>query len=224
MNRAVAALSLVTMALAPIAGLTQQKSSAEDEWAAIVQCAAIKNVDARHQCTDAVMRGAGLLGDAATERRAQFGLSKSAPAAAAAPPAEPAAAAPNPAPAAATAGAAGAQAPATTASAAAKAAPDAPATKSAAPAPASAKASSSGTAGDGSEARRVDVTLAHVEVAKDGTLTLTTSEGAVWRELENDAINPRPREGDAMIIERTKFGGYFCRMGKHVTFRCVRKS
>ena len=70
----------------------------------------------------------------------------------------------------------------------------------------------------------MDVTLARVEVAKDGRLTLTTSEGAVWRELENDPISPRPREGDALSIEKTAFGGYFCRMGKHVTFRCVRRT
>ncbi len=212
MNRAVAALSLVTMALAPIAGMTQQKSSAEDEWAAIVQCAAIKNVEARHQCTDAVMLGAGLLGDEATDQRAQLGPSKSAPAAEAVAPAPATVAVPAPV---------AAAAPSPIAAPAASAAASA---KSAAPSPASAKAPAFGAAADMSEPKRVDVTLAHVEVAKDGRLTLTTSEGAVWRELEKDPINPTPHEGDAMIIEKTIFGGYFCRMGKHVTFRCVRKS
>ncbi len=194
MKRAAAAWSLVTLALAPIIGLSQQKSSAEDEWAAIVKCSAIKDVDARHLCTDAVMRGAGLLADDAVERRAQFGLSKSAPAASGAAVAATAAAQSAPAP----------------ASTAATVAPVAAATVAAAPA--------------ASDPKRMEVTLARVEVAKDGRLTLTTSEGAVWRELENDPISPRPREGDALTIEKTAFGGYFCRMGKHVTFRCVRRT
>jgi hypothetical protein len=225
MNRA-AVLCLVTMALAPSAGMSQQTSSAAAEWGAIVKCAALKNVDARHRCTDAVMRDAGLLSDEATERRQQFGLPSTAPAAAgsaaASAPASSAASAP-----------AGRTTAASKVKSAAPAAMTAPAGADSTPSPAAARpaaavakaapaAPAAGTA-DGSDSKRIDVTLAHVASARDGKLTLTTSEGAVWEELESDHIQP-PRQGETLTVEKTVFGGYLCRVGKHVTFRCMRKS
>jgi hypothetical protein len=66
------------------------------------------------------------------------------------------------------------------------------------------------------------VTLAHVEMGRDKKLVLTTSDGAVWRPLETDPILPTPVEGQTMTIEKTIFGGFFCKPSKHAAFRCIR--
>jgi hypothetical protein len=66
------------------------------------------------------------------------------------------------------------------------------------------------------------VTLATVATGSDGRLVLTTTEGVVWRQVESTAVRPTPTQGKVMTIERTSAGGFLCRFGKWVEFRCFR--
>jgi hypothetical protein len=66
------------------------------------------------------------------------------------------------------------------------------------------------------------VTLATVAPGADGKLVLTTTDGAVWRQVESNAVRPTPAQGQTMTIERTRFGGFMCKPGKWVAFRCYR--
>jgi hypothetical protein len=69
---------------------------------------------------------------------------------------------------------------------------------------------------------QVEVTLATVSPGADGKLVLTTTDGAVWRQVESNAVRPTPAQGQIMTIERTSFGGFMCKAGKWVAFRCYR--
>jgi hypothetical protein len=68
----------------------------------------------------------------------------------------------------------------------------------------------------------VQVTLASVVTGDDGKLVLTTTEGAVWRQVESTPVRPVPAQGKVMTIERSSFGGFMCEFGKWVAFRCFR--
>jgi hypothetical protein len=131
----------------------------------MTKCAAIAADVARHRCSDAVLRNAGLL-VAPTSTPKSFGLETS--------PAH---------------------------------------TEQAATATAAAKRPSDA---------QLQVTLAAVAPGADGKLVLTTTEGAVWRQVESDVVRPTPAQGQAMTIERTSFGGFMCKPGKWVAFRCYR--
>ncbi len=69
---------------------------------------------------------------------------------------------------------------------------------------------------------RVEVTLSSVMKAGHGTLLLTTSDGAVWRQSESEVLRPEPAEGQKMTIIKKSFGGFMCMSDKRVAFRCYR--
>lgn len=79
-----------------------------------------------------------------------------------------------------------------------------------------------GAAAERHSADELDVVLATVEQAGDGKLVLTTTDGAVWRQVESQAIRPTPEQGQTMTIARTRFGGFMCKPSKWVAFRCFR--
>ncbi len=182
-------------------------------WSAITLCARIAKDSDRHVCLDDALRNAGLM------------------------PAHPTAA---PVPAAGTAPAAGAVAPAAAAgatapvAAAGAAAAPAPAGAAApavhAPDPASTAPSKESRADFGLQpktvrepavARTLQVTLSRVDQA-DGKLLLTTTEGAIWKQVESTDVWPVPTGGQTMTIQRGSFGGFFCEPSKYVSFRCFR--
>jgi hypothetical protein len=164
-------------------------------WSAITLCARIAKDSDRHVCLDDALRSAGLM------------------------PAHSTAAA---VPAAGTAPAAGAVAPAAAAGAAAPAA-QAPDTAS----PAQSKESRADfglqpkTFREPAVARTLQVTLRQVDQA-DGKLLLTTTEGAIWKQVESSDVWPVPTGGQTMTIEQGAFGGFFCEPSKYVSFRCFR--
>lgn len=69
---------------------------------------------------------------------------------------------------------------------------------------------------------RVEVTLASVEDPGNGKLILTTTDGAVWRQVESQAIRPMPEKGQTMVVEEASLGSFMCRPSKWVSFRCYR--
>ena len=85
---------------------------------------------------------------------------------------------------------------------------------SSAPAPASAPKKE--------QAEHLEVTLAKVEQGGDGKLVLTTSDGAVWHQVESGAVSQTPKQGGTMRIEARSLGGYMCAPSKYVSFRCYR--
>jgi hypothetical protein len=159
-------------------------AQATDVTAALSRCGAILDDARRHDCTDGVLRDAGMLPSAAarsTERRKTFGLAR---------PGRPAVATVQ-------------KPPRTGKVAVAKAVP----------------AKLPPVADDDS---RIEIMLARVVQAGDGKLELTTAEGAVWRQVENEAVSPMPQAGRGMTIEKTALGGYRCITGKWAAFRCTR--
>jgi hypothetical protein len=69
---------------------------------------------------------------------------------------------------------------------------------------------------------RVAVTLANVEQRGDGKLVLTTTDGAIWRQVESEAIRPLPAQGQTMTIAKNSLGGFMCESANRVAFRCYR--
>ncbi|HEY4214622.1 MAG TPA: hypothetical protein VGM84_24310 [Steroidobacteraceae bacterium] len=201
---------LVASAVLPAIGYCQ--SSAEASWEAIKTCATLKEDKARFTCYDAVVRGAGLLPSAAELHRDTFGL----PANAAAPPPPPNAAdAPATPPAPVAAAPKSAAAPSVAANPARTAAPPVPAV---APAPVPTPAPpATPPAHD-----KLDVTIAKVDESRDGKFTVTTTEGAVWRQIESVTLHQPPLKGDTMTITEGFLGGFMCKSSKYVTFRCQR--
>ena len=201
-HAAVVCLAIVAASL-PAAGYCQ--SSAETSWEAIKTCATIKEDKPRFTCYDAVVRGAGLLPSAAELHRDTFGLPANAagpaPKAADAPAAPPA-----PAP------VAVAPKSAAAASVAAMPAPAVPAV-----APVVPPAAATPPAHD-----KLDVVIANVDQGHDGKFTVTTTEGAVWRQIESVTLHQPPLKGDTMIISQGVLGGFMCKSSKYVTFRCQR--
>ena len=172
LNRASLAstLGLAMIVWAPHVARAEQAAGAEAGWAAITKCAALADDEARHTCSDEVLRKAGLLPTAqakASEQRKKFGLERPAVRETSAP-------------------------------------------------------VTSGAASVKSEDDLLHVTLTHVAKGGDGKLALTTSEGAVWRQIESATLYPMPVEGQAMAIEKTRLGGFMCKPSPHVTFRCLR--
>lgn len=152
-------------AWAPHAARSEGNTDKDAGWAAITRCAAIAEDDARHACTDDVLREAGLLGvkkSAKTpQQRERFGLQT--------PPPKPAD----------------------------------PAKKR--------------------EEDKLEVTLATIAQAPDGKLVVTTTDGAVWHQVESNPIHQLPEQGQAMTIRRTAFGGFMCEPKDRLAFRCFRK-
>jgi hypothetical protein len=139
---------------------SQQPASPEAGWAAIVKCAEIAEDRQRHECTDDVLRNAGVLAPAEGARRKRFGLQR--------------------------------------------------------------EEKPPGAAKLRQEDEKLEVTLAAVEKSGDGKLMLTTTENAVWRQVESDAVRPMPEQGQTLTIEKTSFGGFMCKTAKAVAFRCFR--
>jgi hypothetical protein len=144
-----------------------------DGWARIILCAKAATTQARHDCTDDVLRRAGLLAPPARKTPA-VGAAR-------------------------------------------------PEAATAVPQEASEHRRSFGLPAPTPRAgQRLDAVLADARVDGEGKLVLTTAEGAVWRQAESEAILPPPRAGQALAIEKASLGGYVCRLGRWVAFRCLR--
>ena len=167
----------VALAGTMIAGAAAAQGGAPDAGfgAEMAACGALANDAARHSCTDAALRKAGLMAPPqarAAERRRTFGL----------------------------------QVPSVHLARGPKAA------RTEAP------------VADGEEASdTITVTLDKVSLRGDGRLVVTTTEGAVWSQLEMEPVRPTPARGQSMTIERTIPSGFMCQSGRWTAFRCSRE-
>jgi hypothetical protein len=173
----------------------QGPSISDVAWAKMVKCAAIGDDTARHTCTDSVFREAGLISEEtqAAAKRQSFGLNKKS---------EPLAAAAAPV-----------QAPAASAAPVSAAAPATASAGAAAPSP---------PKKEKAQPENLEVTLAKVDKSYDGKLTLTTTDGAIWHQVEGGAVSTIPTQGGTMTITARSLGGYMCATSKYVSFRCYR--
>ena len=71
------------------------------------------------------------------------------------------------------------------------------------------------------EPEAMALTLASVTQARDGKLTLTTEDGAVWRQIESMDVLITPRPGQILTVHRASFGSFLCQVSTK-TFRCSR--
>ncbi len=78
------------------------------------------------------------------------------------------------------------------------------------------------SAGPAPKSENLEVTLAKVDHSGDGKLVLTTTDGAVWHQVESDAVRQIPKQGEVMKIEARSLGGFMCQPSKYVSFRCYR--
>lgn len=91
-----------------------------------------------------------------------------------------------------------------------------------APAPAPAATPAPATATPASP-DRLEVEIASAQRAGNARLVLTTTEGAVWRQVESVDMPIPPSAGERMGIRRGVAGGYRCTMARtNLTFRCER--
>lgn len=208
-----AGAAATTSALAQTAAINDSDSG----WRAMSACAEQPTEGARHACMDDVLRRAGLLTPERETRQQldRFGL-KGDPRSPATPRA-PTSASP------ATPRAPTSEAPAVTGGTLAPSASSASsaastATASSTPAPSEV---ASGVAPPPAPST-VEVELARVSTTHDEKLILTTTDGAVWRQIEGVAVRPVPAAGDRITIRRASLGSYLCEVRKNVGFRCSR--
>jgi hypothetical protein len=178
---------------------------ADSGWRAVSDCAAQPSKEARHACLDNVLRRAGLLTPERETRqqRERFGLKGEARAPASTPAS---ASAPAPASAPAHASASPSPSPVT----------PAPSPSSASPAPSAPPSTPPAVPSI------VEVELARISTTHDEKLILTTTEGAVWRQIDGGAILPQPAAGHRMTIRRASMGSFLCEVRRNVGFRCSR--
>ncbi len=91
----------------------------------------------------------------------------------------------------------------------------------AAAAPRAEVAASSGSAPSAPpELKALQTQVTSARVAADRMLVITTTEGAIWKQIETVEIRFPPVKGDSIEIEQTALGGHRCKLGK--IFRCQR--
>ncbi len=177
--------------------LTAERTAPSDAaWSAITLCAHIAKDSDRHACLDDALRNAGLM------------------------PGHPTAA---PVPTEGAVPGAGAVAPAAAPEAAAPATQERDSASAAAPSKESRAdfGLQPKTSRRPGVAQTLQVTLRRVDQA-EGKLLLTTTEGAIWKQVESADVWPVPTGGQSMTIVSGSFGGFFCKPSKYVSFRCFR--
>lgn len=161
-------MSRVAATVCVLMTLSAPAAADESNWEAIKKCAAIQDDETRHECSDDVLRNAGLMPPREVARRKSFGLQHPA----------------------------------------ARETPPVPTNTSEPPAP--------------GVDDRLQVSLASVKEGRDGKLTLTTTDGAIWRQVESEPIRPTPTQGQTMTISKGSLGSYLCQPTKWTAFRCAR--
>ena len=72
------------------------------------------------------------------------------------------------------------------------------------------------------KSERVTVTIAAIGHGRDNALRITTTEGKVIDQLDDNRSFAAPSPGDQLIVER-RLMGYRCQLDKHTYFTCKPK-
>lgn len=71
------------------------------------------------------------------------------------------------------------------------------------------------------ELKALQTQVVAVRTGADRMLTITTAEGAVWRQTQTIDMRIPPVKGDTIEIEESALGGHRCKFGSKI-FRCRR--
>ncbi len=74
------------------------------------------------------------------------------------------------------------------------------------------------------QVNNLEVELASARPEADGKWLLTTSEGAVWRQIDTTPLTDTPKPGTKMIIRRALLSSFFCKVGHEAAIRCARQN
>jgi hypothetical protein len=73
------------------------------------------------------------------------------------------------------------------------------------------------------ETKAQTLVLADVQNTPHGQLLLTSTEGAVWEQVDTDAVNGNgPVPGDTVKVSKGVLGGYMCQVSRWQSVRCQR--
>lgn len=67
------------------------------------------------------------------------------------------------------------------------------------------------------------VQLASGAQGADGKWRLTTTEDAVWRQIDSNELYNPPHQGSTMAIRTALLGSFFCKIDGQSAIRCVRE-
>lgn len=76
-------------------------------------------------------------------------------------------------------------------------------------------------AGDG-DPERLSVDLKAANRGGDGKWVMETTEGATWRQVDDNSLSRGPRAGAKMVIRKGALGSFFCLIDNQPGVRCVR--
>jgi hypothetical protein len=65
--------------------------------------------------------------------------------------------------------------------------------------------------------------VAAVSQGGDRKIVVTTTEGAVWRQIDSSPIRRLPRVGESFEVREGAMGGYRCTFNGNTTYRCERR-
>jgi len=69
---------------------------------------------------------------------------------------------------------------------------------------------------------RVEVELAAVGTDPFGKLIITTTDGAVWHQIDGDPLWATPTKGQKVVIRKASMGSFLCVLPQKITYRCKR--
>lgn len=61
-----------------------------------------------------------------------------------------------------------------------------------------------------------------VTEGRDGSLTLTTEDGVMWRQTETRPAAQRPKAGQTLTVRKAMMGSFLCQVESTALFRCAR--
>jgi hypothetical protein len=75
------------------------------------------------------------------------------------------------------------------------------------------------------DASRLTFTISEVAYTQPlNQLLIVTSDGAVWVQDDTIPLNFTPKRGATVEINKTVFGGYFCKFDRSNAMRCIRRN
>ena len=75
---------------------------------------------------------------------------------------------------------------------------------------------------DNGEVDDLTLTIATVQDTPLGRILLTSTDGAVWEQVDGDPVNSRPSPGDTFEVRKKSMGGYMCSVSRWQSVRCQR--
>jgi hypothetical protein len=72
------------------------------------------------------------------------------------------------------------------------------------------------------ELDRVTIELRSAHQSGDGKWVMTSTDDAVWRQTDDQALAMDPHAGSTVMIKNGMLGSFFCTVDKQVPMRCMR--